>query len=172
MRDNFQSYGELAMSKKSKKRHRSRRRQVAPAKFFTDTPVRVKPGTTDSDFPDIPLGGWSGTITEVDARSNPPTYLIEWDQRTLSQMHPVYRNRCERDGLGVESMWLHENDIEPDNGEPASIEQPTQIVTRPIEDKRPGRPHPGDLRPDQRRSVAAGDRTTTFPDTTISLPRT
>jgi hypothetical protein len=37
-------------------------------------------------------------------------------------MHPVYRKRCERDGLELESMWLGENDIEPDSGGPPVIE--------------------------------------------------
>jgi hypothetical protein len=71
----------------------------------------------------------------VDQRSAPPTYLIEWDRHTLDQMHPVYRKRCERDGLDLESMWLGEDDIEPDSGGPAAIEQPTRIVTRPLNDK-------------------------------------
>jgi hypothetical protein len=47
-------------------------------------------------------------------------------------MHPVYRKRCERDGRGLESMWLGVDDIEPDSGGPAVIEQPTKIVTRPF----------------------------------------
>jgi len=94
----------------------------------------VKPGTTDPDFPDIPLGGWAGTVSEVDQRSNPPLYLVEWNKHTLDQMHPVYRKRCERDGLGVESMWLDESDLEPDTGEPARIEQPRSIVTRPLKE--------------------------------------
>ena len=68
----------------------------------------------------------------MDQRSNPPTYLIEWDQHTLDHMHPVYRKRCERDDLELESMWLGEADIEPDSGGPAVIEQPTSIVTRPL----------------------------------------
>jgi hypothetical protein len=94
--------------------------------------VRVKPGTTDPDFPDIPLGGWAGTIRDVNQRSNPPIYLIEWDQHTLDHMHSVYRKRCERDGLELKSMWLGEDDIEPDSGGSVIIEQPTSIVTRPL----------------------------------------
>jgi hypothetical protein len=102
--------------------------------------VRVKPGTADPDFPDIPLGGWAGTITEVDQRSAPPTYLIEWNKHTLDHMHPVYRKRCERDGLELESMVLGEDDIEQDTGGPGVIEQPPKIVTRPLS-ARDGRDH-------------------------------
>jgi hypothetical protein len=120
--------------KKNKKRDRERKKPNAtfPAKFGMGNPVRVKAGTTDPDFTDIPLGGWAGTISEVDQRSNPPTYLIEWNQYTLDHMHPVFRNRCERDDLTFESMWLAENDLELDTGGPVVIEQPTQIVTRPL----------------------------------------
>jgi hypothetical protein len=118
--------------KKKKKPGQQRTRQRFPARHGVGHHVRVKPGTTDPDFPDIPLGGWAGAIMDVDQRSNPPIYLIEWNQHTLDHMHPVYRKRCERDGLELERMWLGENDIEPDSGGPAVIEQPTSIVTRPL----------------------------------------
>jgi hypothetical protein len=124
--------GMTAVNKKKKKSTALGEKLRTPARFATGAQVRVKPGTTDPDFPDIPLGGWAGTIQEVDARSAPPTYLIEWNQQTLDKMHPVYRRRCERDGLGLESMWLAEDDIEPDIGGPAVIEQPTNIVTRSL----------------------------------------
>jgi hypothetical protein len=94
------------VSGKSKKEKKPR----TPARFATGAMVRVKPGTTDPDFPDIPLGGWAGTIRDVDQRSAPPIYLIEWNQYTLDHMHPIYRKRCERDGLELESMWLGPHD--------------------------------------------------------------
>ena len=50
-------------------------------------------------------------------------------------MHPVYRKRCKRDDLEMESMWLGEEDIEPDDGTPVPIEQPTQIKTPPFSEK-------------------------------------
>jgi hypothetical protein len=106
-----------------------------PARFAAGTRVRVKPGTADPNYPEIPLGGWAGTIQEVDSRSAPPTYLIEWNRHTLDHIHPVYRKRCERDGFELERMWLGEDDIEPDTGEPAVIEQPTKIITRPLNPK-------------------------------------
>jgi len=127
----WQEFGEVPVAKKKPAGTKVR----APARFAAGTLVRVKPGTTDPDFADIPLGGWAGTIREVDQRSAPPTYLIEWNEYTLDHMHPVFRKRCERDGLEMESMWLGEDDIEPDTGEPVTIEQPTNIVTRPLNDK-------------------------------------
>jgi hypothetical protein len=50
-------------------------------------------------------------------------------------MYPVYCKSCERDGLELESMWQDEDQIEPDTGGPAVIEQPTKIVTRPLNEK-------------------------------------
>ena len=119
----------------SKKKSTQKKKPPFEAKFAVGTQVRVKPGITDPDFSDIPLGGWAGTIREVDQRSDPPTYLIEWNQHTLKHMHPLYHKRCERDGLEVESMWLGEDDIQQDTGEPAVIEQPSEIRTRPLKEK-------------------------------------
>jgi len=123
------------MSKKKKKPTSPKKKPRTPTRFDAGTQVRVKPGTTDPDFPDIPLGGWAGTVSEVDQKSAPPTYLIEWNKHTLDHMHPFFRKRCERDGLEPESMWLGEDDIGPDTGEPAVIEQPRSIVTRPLNPK-------------------------------------
>lgn len=98
-----------------------------PANFHVGDLVRVRSGVTDPDFSDIPLGGWAGKITEVE----PPLYLIRWSQETKN-MHPVYRKRCERDGLDVEEMWLGEDDLELDAGGPVIVQQPTKIVTPPL----------------------------------------
>lgn len=87
------------MAKKRKKTKPKPIRPPTPARFAIGTAVRVKSGTPDPNFPDIPIGGWSGTIIEDEERPGPAAYLIEWDQRTLDAMHPVYRNRCERVGL-------------------------------------------------------------------------
>ena len=115
--------------------NRKKKGAEGPAKFKVGDRVRVKPGTTVPDFEDMPLGGWAGAITEVDQRSKPPTDLIEWNKHTLDHMHPVYRKRCERDGLEMESMWLGEDDFEADTGSPVVIDQPTSIVTRPLNEK-------------------------------------
>jgi hypothetical protein len=118
--------------KKKRARQRKKPRPTLPPRFAVGERVRVKAGVKDPNFPDIPLGGWAGTIREVNPRSNPPLCLIEWDARTLEQVHPVYRKRCERDGLGIESTWLDEEEVEADPGGPTVIEQPANIVTRPL----------------------------------------
>jgi hypothetical protein len=103
--------------------------------FEPGAKVRVRSGVTVPDFEDIPLGGWTGTIKESEQFEDQIDYEIEWDRRTLDGMHPVYRKRCERDGLDLESMWLGEEDLEADDGTPVPIEQPTRIVTPPLSEK-------------------------------------
>ena len=87
---------------------------------------------TVPDFDDIPLGGWTGTIGTTDQVEDQITYEIEWDKKTLKGMHPVYKDRCERDGFDLETMWLGEEDLEPDDGTSVPMEQPTEIRTPPL----------------------------------------
>lgn len=112
----------------------SKKGKPAAFLFSKGDRVRVKAGVRDPDFPDMPLGGWAGTVEEVE-KGRPVSYLVRWDRRTLDAIHPVFRSRCERDGLEVERMLLAEEDLEPDAGGPAPIEQPTQIVTKPLDPK-------------------------------------
>ena len=104
-------------------------------RFEPGMKVRVKYGVTVPDFEDIPLGGWTGVIKGTEQSDDQIDYEIEWDRRTLDAMHPVYRKRCERDGLELEAMWLTEEDVEPDDGTTVSVEQPTKIVTPPLSEK-------------------------------------
>jgi hypothetical protein len=43
----------------------SKTKRLAATKFSVGTKVRVKTGVTLPDLPDIPLGNWAGTISEV-----------------------------------------------------------------------------------------------------------
>ena len=113
----------------------STQRGSSPPRFESGVKVRVRHGVRDPDFADIPLGGWAGIVKEVERARGETTYLIAWDRATLKGMHPVYMKRCERDGLELESMWLGDDDLEPDVGTPAPIEQPTSIVTKPLSEK-------------------------------------
>ncbi len=106
-----------------------------PSRFKPGDNVRVRHGVRDPDFPDIPLGGWAGTIKEVHQAEGETTLLVAWDRATLRGMHPIYKKRCERDGLELESMWLGDEDLEPDDGTRVAIEQPTSIVTKPLSEK-------------------------------------
>ena len=119
------------MSTKKKRKSPKPRNPPVPPKFSLGERVRVKYGVPDPDFPDIPLGGWAGTITEVQ-QGRVPLFLVEWNQSTLDNMHPIFRKRCDRDGLEETNSWLGQEDLEADLGETVPMEQPTQIVTRPL----------------------------------------
>ena len=88
--------------------------------------------------PTSPTSPWAAGRGRSRRSSRPraqTTYLIAWDRTTLRGMHPVYKKRCERDGLELESMWLGEEDLETDDGTRVPIEQPTAIVTEPLSEK-------------------------------------
>jgi hypothetical protein len=101
-------------------------------RFKVGDKVRVKPGVRDPDFPDMPLGGWSGIVTEIIEHKGQINCVFELDERTLASIHPIYKQRCEIDGLDYRFMGLGQEDIESDDGTPVPIEQPTAIVPRPL----------------------------------------
>jgi Calcium binding len=101
-------------------------------RFKVGDKVRVKPGISDPDFPDMPLGGWSGTVTEIIEHKGQINCVFELDERTLASIHPIYKQRCEIDGLDYQFMGLGQEEIGPDDGTPVPIEQPTAIVPRPL----------------------------------------
>jgi hypothetical protein len=105
------------------------------ARFEIGDKVRAKYGVSVPDFEDIPLGGWAGTIQNIEQSEFRIDYEVEWDRRTIDAMHPVYKKRCERDDLDVKTMWLAEEDIEADDGIPVPIEQPTDIKTPQLSEK-------------------------------------
>ena len=104
-----------------------------PVTFQIGTKVRVKYGVCDPDFPDIPLGGWAGTVKEVpgQGRDEYPHCLGPADPQG---MHPIYKKRCERDGLELESMWLGEEDLELMTALRSHRAADT-IVTKPLSEK-------------------------------------
>lgn len=106
-------------------------------KFALADSVRVKSGVLDPDYPDIPLGGWRGTIAQI-WPVTPPLYRIRWDRQTLEGMPPVYRKRCVRDGFVLEEIWLSESDLEADRGEPLAMEQPALPDEPPSDASSPG----------------------------------
>ncbi len=95
--------------------------------FMVGTRVRVRAGIPDPDYPDLPIGGWSGTIIEI-AGGQRAAYLVQWCCETLRQMHPVYHARCVRDDLAFDEMWLALDDLLPDLGGPLDIEQPRHLT--------------------------------------------
>ena len=90
----------------------SRRRTIGTA-LPVGTRVRVKSHIMDPDFPDLPLGGWVGEIADVQ-EGRARNYLVRWSRDTLRRVHPVVRERCERDDMCFDRIWLLEGDLEPE----------------------------------------------------------
>ncbi len=108
------------------------RKPQYPVKFSLGDQVRVKRGVRDVGYPDMPLGGWAGTVIEVRGSD---TFSIQWNSETLAAIHPVFIQRCKSDGIDPEEYTLTGDDLEPDPGGPLAIEQPTKIKTRPLSPK-------------------------------------
>ena len=104
-------------------------------RFKVGDKVRVKPGVSDPDFGDMPLGGWSGSVTDIIEHEGQINCVFELDERTVTSIHAIYKQRCEIDGLDYGFMGLSQEEIEPDEGTPVPIEQPTAIVPRPLSEK-------------------------------------
>ena len=109
-----------------------KKKQAATSKFKVGDRVRVKHGVRDTDYQDIPLGGWAGTVCKVQGHGG---YDVRWSRDTLANIHPVVTKRCEKDGLTLEVYGLTEGDLEPDPGGPLEMEQPTEITTKPLSPK-------------------------------------
>jgi hypothetical protein len=101
-----------------------KRKQVPSIPFSLGCHVRVKKGVVHPDYEYIPLGGWLGKVIddEDDFR------YIQWTKETLEAVPPVYLQRCERDDWDHTGMWLPEEQLEADPGEPLSIEQPKKTA--------------------------------------------
>src|SRR5689334_5242667 len=66
-------------------------------RFKAGDKVRVKYGVIDPDFPDIPLGGWTGAITEIEDASG---------QLELTRTGSLYRIAAFRSSTSYrESTW-------------------------------------------------------------------
>ncbi len=117
------------------KRRKSKRKRREENRFRLGDRVRVKDGVTDFNYADMPMGGWAGQICEVVEGG---MYTVRWSPETLEAIHPVFRTRCEKDGLVLEEYALDEEDLEPDPGGPLQIEQPAEIKTEPLDPKDAG----------------------------------
>lgn len=109
----------------------SKRKSKTPtaAEFQIGDRVRVRHCVSDNDYPEMPIGGWAGTVAEV---HNDGTYTVRWSKETLVSIHPIFKQRCERDGLEFDLYWIDGDNLESDAGEPLRIEHPQKITTKPL----------------------------------------
>ena len=91
--------------------HKKARESDFSPKFKIGDKVRVKHGVKDVDYPDMSMGGWAGTVIEV---SGSDTFAIRWSEETLAAIHPIFKKRCEKEGLDLEEYTWTGDDLEPD----------------------------------------------------------
>jgi hypothetical protein len=63
------------------------------------TRIRVRPGVTAPEFPDVPCAGWTGSIADTIGKKPVQKYVIEWDRETIERMPPSYVQQCEEKNL-------------------------------------------------------------------------
>jgi hypothetical protein len=77
------------------------------------TRIRIKPGVTSPEFPEISFAGWTGAVSESSGKPPSLQYIIEWDSATLAAMPADYLQRCESQQLFYQMACLPEADVEP-----------------------------------------------------------
>jgi len=123
------------MAKKKRKREMPTKPQqpkkLARSPLDVGDRVRVKDGVVDPDDENQRIGGWTGTIIDIDESSDPVLILLEWDASTLTElMGKQALERAEREGLQGERMWLHLTEVE--RLDPTKATEPPQPVNRAL----------------------------------------
>jgi hypothetical protein len=75
-------------------------------------PIRIKPGITAPEFPDVSCGGWTGVIMERIGKKTDPQYVVEWDEATLNIMPASYKDQCEARNLMYSYSCFSSSDLE------------------------------------------------------------
>ena len=75
--------------------------------------IRVKPGVQSPEFPEISLGGWTGTVTETSGKAPDQKVIVEWDVSTLAAMPADYLSKCESGQLYHVMASLRSDNVEP-----------------------------------------------------------
>lgn len=73
--------------------------------------VEVKEGTMCPDFEGLDIGGWQGSVTEVDNDESKALVLIEWNEKTLKNMPDYFIQQSEDEGLEHKLMYLYPEDV-------------------------------------------------------------
>ncbi len=74
--------------------------------------IRIKPGTTAPEFPEVSCAGWTGVVTELIGKKSDPQYVVEWDEATLQAMPQSYKDQCEERNLTYSFSCFSLSDIE------------------------------------------------------------
>ncbi|WP_166821398.1 hypothetical protein [Thalassoroseus pseudoceratinae] len=81
--------------------------------FALGTPVRVRPGITAPEFPDVECAGWTGVVRDTIGKKSDPQYVVEWDDATISAMPDGYEQQCEEKNLLFSMSCFTEAQLEP-----------------------------------------------------------
>jgi hypothetical protein len=102
----------MAKKKRTSKKRRQQKRPSRPVLKVGDA-VRIKNGVMDPDYEEQCIGGWTGTITDIDMDSDPPLALITWDKKTLTELIGMeVLARASRQGLDANVIWLELTEVE------------------------------------------------------------
>ena len=88
-------------------------KKKATSKLAAGARIRIKPGVTVPEFPDVVCAGWTGSISELIGKKTDPKYVIEWDDSVVAAMPPAYIAKCEESGLYYRMACFTSDDIEP-----------------------------------------------------------
>jgi hypothetical protein len=91
--------------------------------------VHVKAGSAHPVYPDLPMGGWSGTVERIvrHKRDGRRRCWIRFFDSTTARLHPVYEDREWRDNgddCELWDNWVPEEQLELGEVSPDSIEEP------------------------------------------------
>lgn len=89
-------------------------------RFTMGTLVRVRAGVMDPDLPGVHLGGWRGTISQVQ-RGGLASYLVQWTPEALEGLKPAHQEHCKKEDLAIDKIWLLEEDLEHARGAPSPL---------------------------------------------------
>ena len=74
--------------------------------------IRVRPGVTVPEFPEVACAGWTGRIAEIAGKKADPKYVIEWDEAVVEAMPRSYVEQCEQQGLFYRMACFSADEIE------------------------------------------------------------
>lgn len=84
-----------------------------PAKLAAGSPIRIKPGVTIPEFPDVEAGGWTAMVVETKGKGADMKCIVEWDDATISRIPQSYKDHCEKIGLYYMMACFAMTDIDP-----------------------------------------------------------
>lgn len=73
--------------------------------------VRVNPGVTMPEYPNVSIEGWTGMVLETQGRGAAAKVILEWDDPALEAMPVEYREECESQNMLYTMACLPLSDV-------------------------------------------------------------